>query len=83
MARKSDIAKDYYPKPIEKPQKRLIMYHMPNRWSSQDRVWDVHGFKFKEGVVYSVSELVYEWSKRQKGFFEVRDIETDKVVDFK
>lgn len=86
MVRKSVLkkAKDYYPKPKEKPKEYLIMYHSPNRWTAREGVyWEAHGFKFEEGVVYRVSELVYEWSKGQRGFFQVKEIKTDKVVDFK
>ena len=77
--------KKYYPEPISlQGKKRMIMYHPVNRFSSRKGVgWDAHGFRFDEGIVYSVSELVYEWAKRQTGFFEVRNVETDKIVDFK
>ena len=86
MARKSYIKKmkEAYPKPKEKPKDYYIMYHTPNRWSAREGIeWEAHGFRFKEGVVYKVSKLVYDWSKGQRGFFQVIDVKSDKLVDFK
>ena len=63
-------------------QELLIMYHRPNVAATDKRVtFEAHGFKFQEGVVYEVSELVHEWAKRQKGFFLIESI-SKKFVDF-
>jgi len=77
--------KKAYPEPKEKPKDYYIMYHRPWTWFSREGLeWDSHhGFKFEEGVVHRVSELVCEWSKRQKGFFEVKRVDDGKLVKFK
>jgi len=77
-------AKEYYAPPKEKPKEHYIMYHTPNKWyAKNDIVFEAHGFRFREGIVYKVDDLVFEWSKRQRGFFEVLGIEIDKTVGFK
>ena len=45
-------------------------------------IWDRHGLRFEKGVIYQVSDEVYEYLKPQKFFVLVDKIST-RVIDFK
>jgi hypothetical protein len=76
---------DYYPPPKPKnPKRNLIIWHGPKQWRARDGVgWQSDGFAFEEGVVYLVDDEVNEYTKRRRGFSQVKDIRLDEIVRFK
>ena len=84
MAAKSDT-KSYYEKPevVYEPKHHYIMWHPPRFFSNKNILFPAHGMEFRSGTVYRVSPDVYEWAKRQRGFYDIIAFETHKLVEFK
>jgi hypothetical protein len=71
--------KDFYAEPINKEIPKYVMYH-GHRFSILGQgAMEVGSFKFEEGIVYPVSDEVYEMVKHIIGFYEIKAINERKV----
>ena len=48
----------------------------------EGEIYENHGLVFKKGVIYEVSEEVYEFLKAQKRYFIHADQMSDRKIDF-
>lgn len=71
--------KDFYAKPTEKEILKLVLYHGPRFSILGQGAREIGNFKFEEGIVYPVSDEVFEMVKHQVGFYEIKAINERKV----
>lgn len=78
--KKKEQAMKYYGEPKKKEtEEKYVLYHRPWTWFATGAPFEAHGFEFEEGIVYPADDLVYEWSKRRKGFFQIKGVSKKKA----
>ena len=63
------------------PTGKYIFYTGTNKLR-EDETFESHGLVFRKGMVYNVSDRVYEFIKARKGFETVRGFDTITIIDF-
>lgn len=71
--------KSFYAEPVKKDLPKLVMFHGPRFSVWEHGAREIGNFKFEEGIVYPVSDEVYELCKHQVGFYEIKAINERKV----